>query len=199
MEFKELLMARYATKKFNNKKIDENKIDELFEMIRFSPSALNLQPWKIKVVTDLETKKKLSAASMEQAQINSCSHLLVFCANTDLTGNADKITQLMNKVGVPEENLKQFQEIMGIFLSNFDSEAGIGEAKMNVFIAAITAIYAAKSLGIDSCPMQGFSAEAYSEILEIPSNLVPTILVPIGYPADKQMPKLRFPKEDILF
>jgi nitroreductase / dihydropteridine reductase len=47
--------------------------------------------------------------------------------------------------------------------------------------------------------MQGFSAEAYSEILDIPSNLVPTILVPIGYPADKQMPKLRFPKEDILF
>lgn len=199
MEFKELLMARYATKKFNNKKIDENKIDELLEMIRFSPSALNLQPWKIKVVTDLETRKKLSAASMEQAQINSCSHLLVFCANTDLTGNADKITKLMNKVGVPEENLKQFQEIMGIFLSNFDSEAGIGEAKMNVFIAAITAIYAAKSLGIDSCPMQGFSAEAYSEILDIPSNLVPTILVPIGYPADKQMPKLRFPKEDIIF
>jgi nitroreductase len=199
MEFKELLMARYATKKFNNEKIDDNKIDELFEMIRFSPSALNLQPWKIKVVTDLETRKKLSAASMEQAQINSCSHLLVFCANTDLTGNADKITQLMNKVGVPEENLKQFQEIMGIFLSNFDSEAGIGEAKMNVFIAAITAIYAAKSLGIDSCPMQGFSAEAYSEILDIPPNLVPTILVPIGYPADKQMPKLRFPKEDIIF
>jgi nitroreductase / dihydropteridine reductase len=103
-------------------------------MIRFSPSALNIQPWKIKVVTDLETKKRLSVASMEQAQINSCSHLLVFCANTDLTGNADKITQLMNKVGVPEENLTQFQEIMGMFLSNFDSEAGIGEAKMNVFI-----------------------------------------------------------------
>lgn len=198
MEFKELLMARYATKKFNDKKVDENKIDELLEMIRFSPSALNLQPWKIKVVTDIETKKKLSAASMEQAQINTCSHLLVFCANTDLSGNAEKITQLMNKVGIPQENLKQFQEIMGIFLSNFDNETGIGEAKMNVFIAAITAIYSAKSLGIDSCPMQGFSAEAYSEILDIPSNLVPTILVPIGYPADKQMPKLRFPKEDIL-
>jgi hypothetical protein len=29
MEFKELLMARYATKKFNGQKIDENKIDEL--------------------------------------------------------------------------------------------------------------------------------------------------------------------------
>ena len=107
MEFKELLMSRYATKKFDGKIIDENKLDQLFEMIRFAPSALNLQPWKIKVVTDVETKKKLSAASMEQAQIKTCSHLLVFCANTDLDGNAQKITNLMKKVGVPDENLKQ--------------------------------------------------------------------------------------------
>ncbi|MFZ0442497.1 MAG: nitroreductase family protein [Methanobacterium sp.] len=197
MDFKELLMTRYATKKFDGTKIDESKIDQLFEMIRFAPSALNLQPWKIKVVTDDETKTQLSAASMEQAQIKTCSHLLVFCADTDLSGNADKITNLMKKVGVPDENLRQVQDVMKIFLSNFDNETGINEAQCNVFIAAITAIFAAKSLGIDSCPMQGFSAEAYSEILEIPSGIVPTILVPVGYPADKPMPKLRFPKEDI--
>jgi nitroreductase len=199
MEFKELLMSRYATKKFDGKIIDENKLEQLFEMIRFAPSALNIQPWKIKVVTDMETKQKLSAASMEQAQINTCSHLLVFCANTDLDGNAQKAMNLMKKVGVPEENLEQIQIIMNVFLSNFDSETGINEAQCNVFIAAITAIYAAKSLGIDSCPMQGFNKEEYSEILDIPSSLVPTILVPIGYPADKQMPKLRFPKEEIFF
>jgi nitroreductase / dihydropteridine reductase len=199
MEFKELLMARYATKKFDGKKIDEDKFDQVMDMIRFSPSALNIQPWKIKVVTDEETKKKLSAASMDQAQITTCSHLLIFCALTDLPGNAEKITTMMKGVGVPEENLKMFQEVIDIFLSNYTSETGVVEAQHNVFIAATTAIYAAKSLGIDSCPMQGFNPEAYSEILDIPSGLVPTILVPMGYPADKQMPKMRFPKEDIFF
>jgi nitroreductase/dihydropteridine reductase len=122
MDFKELLMTRYATKKFDGTKIDESKIDQLFEMIRFAPSALNLQPWKIKVVTDEKTKTQLSAASMEQAQIKTCSHLLVFCADTDLSGNADKITNLMKKVGVPDENLKQVQDVMKIFLSNYDNE-----------------------------------------------------------------------------
>ena len=199
MEFKELLMSRYATKKFDGKVIDDDKIDQLFEMIRYAPSALNLQPWKVKVVTDTETKKKLSAASMEQPQINTCSHLLVFCADTDLSGKAQKITQLMDKVGVPEENVKQFKDVLNMFISNYDNKTGITEAQYNVFIAAITAIYAAKSLGIDSCPMQGFNADAYSEILNIPESIVPTILVPIGYPADKQMPKLRFEKEEIFF
>ena len=199
MEFKELLMARYATKKFDGKKIDEDKFDQVLDMICFSPSALNIQPWKIKVVTDEETKKKLSAASLDQAQITTCSHLLVFCALTDLPGNVEKITTMMKGVGVPEENLKMFQNVIDIFLSNYTSETGVVEAQHNVFIAATTAIYAAKSLGIDSCPMQGFNPEAYSEILDIPSGLVPTILVPMGYPADKQMPKMRFPKEDIFF
>jgi nitroreductase / dihydropteridine reductase len=47
--------------------------------------------------------------------------------------------------------------------------------------------------------MQGFNANAYSAILDIPEDIIPTILVPIGYPADKQMPKLRFEKEEIFF
>ncbi len=199
MEFKELLMSRYATKKFDGKKIDADKFDQILGMIRFAPSALNIQPWKIKVVTDEETKKKLSAASMDQAQITTCSHLLVFCAVSDLSGNAEKITNMIKDAGIPEENLTMFQNVLNIFLSNYSSETGVIEAQHNVFIAATTALYAAKSLGIDSCPMQGFDPEAYSEILDMPEGVVPTILVPMGYPADKPMPKMRFPKEDIFF
>jgi nitroreductase / dihydropteridine reductase len=199
MEFKQLLMERYATKKFDGQKIDDEKIDEILEMTRFAPSALNLQPWKIKVIADDEMKKKLSPASMDQPQIITCSHLLVFCANTDLKANADKIVRGMEAAGVPEENLGFFKGVLDRFLSVFDAEAMVGEAQKNVFLAALTAIFAAKSLGVDSCPMQGFDPRAYSEILELPPNLVPTIIVPLGHPADQPMPKTRFPKEDIFF
>ena len=51
-----------------------------------APSGLNIQPWKIKVVTDPELKEKLSAAAWDEPQIKSCSHLLVFCADTDYAG-----------------------------------------------------------------------------------------------------------------
>ena len=50
MEFKELLMARYATKKFDGKTIDDDKIDQLFEMIRYAPSALNLRPGRLRLL-----------------------------------------------------------------------------------------------------------------------------------------------------
>jgi len=199
MEFKEILMERYATKKFDGKKIDDDTLDQILDMIRFAPSALNIQPWKIKVVSDEATKEKLSAASMDQPQINSCSHLLVFCANRDLQGNAKKIVELMKSNGLPEENIKAYENIISTFTNNFDSNTGLVEAQENVFLAAITAIYAAKSLSVDSCPMQGFDPKSYTEILKIPSDFVPTIIVPMGYPADEPMPKLRFSKEDIFF
>lgn len=192
-------MERYATKKFDGQKIDDEKIEEILEMTRFSPSALNLQPWKIKVIEDEELKRKLSPASMDQAQVTTCSHLLVFCANTDLKGNAEKIVKGMEAAGVPEENFNFFKGVLDTFLSMFSGEAMVCEAQKNVFLAALTAIFAAKSLGVDSCPMQGFDPVAYSEILELPPNLVPTIIVPLGFPADMPMPKTRFPKEDIFF
>jgi len=199
MEFKTILEERYATKVFDGRKIDEGKIEQIKEMIRLSPSAINIQPWKIKIISDEKLKEELSPATMEQPQIKSCSHLLVFCADKDLEKNADRVLQDVKALGVPEENVKQLEFVLNTFLTNFPGEAAVCEAQHNVFIAAITAIYAAKSLGIDSCPMQGFDPVAYSKILDIPENLVPTLIVPLGYPADKPMPKSRLPKEEIFF
>jgi len=198
MDFKNILEERYATKQFDGKKIDNDKIEQIKEMIRLSPSAINLQPWKIKIISDENLKEKLSPLSMDQPQIKSCSHLLVFCANKDLEGNAEKLINGLKSSGIPEDNIQFLESVLERFLSMFPGEASIVcEAQHNVFIAAITAIYAAKSIGIDSCPMQGFDPVGYSDILELPEDLVPTIIVPLGYAADKPMPKMRLPKEEI--
>jgi len=162
IEFIELLMARYATKRFDGQKIEVNTVDKILEMIRFSPSAGNIQPWKVKVVIDEDTKKKLSAASFDQPQIITCSHLLVFCADKDLAGNTDKLINLMKDSGMPEENLKLFIEAKKNIVTKYSNDNEyIYEAKYNVFIAAATALYAAKSVGVDSCPMQAFDPAAY--------------------------------------
>jgi nitroreductase len=47
--------------------------------------------------------------------------------------------------------------------------------------------------------MGGFDPQEFSRILKIPPPLVPTMLCPIGYAADKPMKKVRFAKEDIVF
>ena len=57
MEFKDIVMQRYATKKFDGRTIPREKINGLIEFIRYAPSAINMQPWRIKIVTDQGVKE----------------------------------------------------------------------------------------------------------------------------------------------
>jgi nitroreductase / dihydropteridine reductase len=199
MEFKDIVMQRYATKKFDGKKIPEGKINEFIELVRFAPSALNLQPWKIKVIADQKIKEQLFPATFNQEQATTCSHLLVFCANTDLDGLIKKVDQTLKEARVPDGMRNMVIGFAKDMNGGMSPEQRLGWAQCQVFLALGNALNGAKALGFDSCPMTGFDPQEYSRILKLPPHLVPTALCPLGYAADKPMPKLRFPKEDIFF
>jgi len=199
MEFKEIVMQRYATKKFDGKPVPEEKIDELLELVRFAPSGLNVQPWKIKVIADQKIKDSLVKATFNQQQIPTCSHLLVFCANTAVDEQIEKVDESLEKSGFPDAIRGMMINRAKGLTGNMSPEGKLAWAKCHVFLAMGNAVNGAKALGFDSCPMGGFDPEAYSRILGLPEHLVPTLLCPIGYAADKPIPKVRLPKEDIFF
>lgn len=198
MEFKDIVGKRYATKQFNGKIIEEAKVNELLELIRFSPSSFNIQPWKIKIITDTETKKKLSPFSWDQPQITTCSHLLVMCADDDVLGCISRLEKLLHGK-MPADNLGNYVKMMRNFASGMNEQARIEWAQKQVYLALGNALNGAKSLGFDSCPMEGFDPKGYSEVLNLPKNLHPTGLCPVGYAADTSNPKVRFHSEDVFF
>ena len=193
MDFEKIVNERYATKLFDGRKIPESKVSKLLDMIRYAPSSFNIQPWVVKVITDQKLKERLTPASMNQKQIESCSHLLVFCANKDIAGNIDRLEKLMKKAGADT----RYIDIMRGFDKSLSDEQKLAWAQMQTYLALGNALNGAKALGFDSCPMEGFDPVAYAKILNLPANLVPTALCPIGYAADKQKEKLRFPKEEV--
>ena len=199
MEFKDIVMQRYATKKFDGRKVPDAKMKELFELVRFAPSALNVQPWKIKVITDQKVKEQLKPATYDQEQVTTCSHLLVFCANTDFEGLLGKLEKLMRQAKWSEEDVKMVMEMSRQFFLAPPPEARLAMAQHHVFLALGNALNGAKSLGLDSCPMGGFDPKEYARILGLPPYLVPTMLCPVGYAADRPGPKIRFPREEIFF
>jgi nitroreductase/dihydropteridine reductase len=199
MQFKDIVMQRYAVKKFDGKKISEDKISELLEFVRFAPSALNLQPWKIKVVTDQKLKEELRKGSNNQEQITTCSHLLVFCADSDYDGLIRRLDALMQKHGVPVDMKNMVLGMAREFTGKMPMEQKRAWSQAQTYLALGNALNGAKALGFDSCPMGGFDPMEYSRILKIPANLIPVMLCPVGYAADKPMPKIRIPKEDITF
>jgi nitroreductase len=199
MEFRDIVMQRYATKKFDGKKIPDGKIKDLIELIRFAPSAVNLQPWKIKIVSDQKIKDELRRAAFGQEQVSTCSHLLAFYANTDTEELIKKVDEMMKKSAVPDEMRNMTIGIARNMTGSMSPEARVAWAQRQVFLALGNAVNGAKALGFDSCPMTGFDPDQVLRILGTRPNLVLTVICPLGYAADTPIPKMRFPEEDVIF
>ncbi len=55
MNFLELVKARYSSRNYEDRPIETEKLDYIMECVRLAPSAVNLQPWRFRIVTDKET------------------------------------------------------------------------------------------------------------------------------------------------
>jgi nitroreductase / dihydropteridine reductase len=194
MDFKDVVTKRYAAKAFTGDKVPAEKIDELIDLIRVAPSALNLQPWRIRVVSDQKTREELGPAMFGQPHGINCSHLLILCANTDIDEVIRKADQSMRDAGFPDEGRSRIIEIATNMKANF----GLAWAQQQVFLALANAVNGAKALGLDSCPMTGFDPGRVAQVLGLPSHLVPTAICPVGYGADSPMPKARLSRADLL-
>ncbi|MEK6812938.1 MAG: NAD(P)H-dependent oxidoreductase [Nanoarchaeota archaeon] len=199
MDFKDIVEQRYATKQFDGRKIPEEIIKVLFEFIRLAPSSWNLQPWTIIVVKDQQLKEQLAPAAHHQAQITSCSHLLIFCADMDIAQRIEDLKDIVMQAGISAVQAEQSAAAMRIFEQKLSPEKKLAWSQRQVYLALGNALNGAKALGFDSCPMEGFSPEEFAKMLALPSNLIPTVLCPLGYAADTPRKKLRFEKDDIFF
>lgn len=201
MSFLSQLNWREATKNFDTeKKIDNATLEKILEAIQMTPSSFGLQPYKIYVVTDMQTRKKIQENAWNQAQVTDASHLLVFCSRTDILEK--RIDELMeiNSGGNPEmkEKMKGYEDLMRQFLGQRDNEKMQAWADRQTYISLGFAMAACAELGVDSCAIEGFSPEKTDAILELPQQEKSVVLLPIGFRKEENgRPKVRFSKEDL--
>ncbi|MBU1166320.1 nitroreductase family protein, partial [Candidatus Micrarchaeota archaeon] len=66
MEFYDVLKNRHSIRKFTDKPVEKEKISNILKAILSSPSAGNLQSYKVHIVMSQEVKDGLMAAAMDQ-------------------------------------------------------------------------------------------------------------------------------------
>lgn len=200
MDFKTIVTQRHNAKKFDGSRIDGARLDELFDIIRYAPSADNLQPWKVRVIGDRETLDRLVPATLpfNQERIRTCSHLLLFCADTELESHWPRLEAAMKKAGLPGEEIRHMEGVARMIIGRAPEER-LNRSQWDVFLAVGNAVNGAKALGIDAALMGGFNGKEYARILALPHNLVPTLLVALGKAADRPLPKVRFSRDDVFF
>jgi nitroreductase len=59
MKFLDLVKARYSCRSYQDRQVEQEKLDYIMECVRFAPSAVNRQPWRFRIVTEAESKEKL--------------------------------------------------------------------------------------------------------------------------------------------
>lgn len=71
-------------------------------------------------------------------------------------------------------------------------------ALMNISMAAQNIMLMAYSLGIGSCPIVSFNKIGVKELLEIPENTEPVLLISLGYPQYWPKPPSRIPLQEVV-
>jgi nitroreductase len=87
-------------------------------------------------------------------------------------------------------------------LNNQTEEQKISSATKQAYIALGVLLTAAAELGIDACPMEGFQAGKFDEILGLKElGLTTAVIAPVGFRSDEdifsKMAKVRRPKEEL--
>lgn len=157
------------------------------DAITNAPSSFGIQPYKVLVITDPEVRIHLREACFDQAQVEECHALFVFCSIKDVDGRAD---DMIKRTGA-----EAMRGMVSGFLGKLpDKSAWAAE---QAYIALGFALAAAAERRIASCPMEGFDKKTLTAMLSL-TDLEPVVLLAVGQYKDDEGLHPRFRFDDVV-
>ncbi len=205
--------TRYTTKAYDaTKKIPQEKFEQLLEILRLTPSSINIQPWHFFIADNDAAKERIAKALVGKYAYNApkvldSSHTILFCTKADITEQhlANLLSQDDLSGRFKDEKAKQGQKDSRTgYVDYYRTEKGDIQrwAENQTFIALGQALLAAGIEGIDATPIGGFDETIIAEELGLDEKgLIPSVLMTLGYRSDTDfnasLPKSRLNKEEI--
>lgn len=177
--------TRRAIKHFDPAhRMTPQEVDRLLGLAMLAPTAFNLQHWRFVVVENPELRKQIRAVAWDQAQVTDASLLVVMTGDAAswkkdparLWKNAPQPVQdfLVPAIGTYYEGREQVQR---------------DEVMRSCGLAGATLMLAAKAMGYDSCPMDGFDFDAVAKIIRLPEDHIISFMVAIGKGTKEAWPR----------
>ena len=176
MNVTQAITERRSIKAFDpHHRMSEQEINQLMSLAMLSPTAFNIQNWRFVLVTDPVLRQQIRAASWNQAQVEEASLLIVLTA--DLNAWAKQPERYWKNA--PKAASDVLVPMIGQYYQNND-QVQRDEAMRSCGMAATTLMLAAKEMGYDTCPMDGFDFAAVSKMLNLPADHIPTMFIVVG-------------------
>jgi nitroreductase len=206
-EVLDALKWRYATKMFDpSRKIPPETWAALEESLVLTPSSFGLQPWKFLVVENQQLKEALVPHAWNQRQVADCSHLVVMCTHRQMPeSHIDaNIARMVEVRGGTADALTGFRKMVAGFRDGAEQQGWLDSwGKLQSYIALGQFMATAAVLKVDTCPMEGFVAAKFDEVLGLADGDYTTAaLCPAGYRHEDDkyavLPKVRFEAKDVI-
>ena len=83
MTVSEAIQKRYSCRAYQDKDIEQDKLDKLMEAARLAPSARNTQDWRFVVITDKDIKAKIAGNTNRPEVFEKAGAIVAGCSNSD--------------------------------------------------------------------------------------------------------------------
>jgi nitroreductase len=189
------IVSRRSVKHFDPAhKLSDQEIAKLMSLAMLSPTAFNVQHWRFVLVTDPVLRQQIRTVSWNQAQVEEASLLIVLTA--DLQAWAKQPQRYWANAPKPVQDY--LVPAIGHYYEN-NERAQRDEAMRSCGIAAQTIMLAAKEMGYDTCPMDGFDFDAVAKLLNLPADHTPAMFVTVGKAIKEAQPRAgQLPMDEVV-
>ncbi len=178
----EAIRHRRSTPSFDGAPVPAEHLQQMVMAGLLAPSGYNLQPWRFVVVQSAEQKRKLRAASYNQAKVEEASAVIVACGDAD--GWRRDLEMMLQKGlagGMPESYAAQARSSVPKYLAGFTTDQMHAWLNKHVMIGFTHMMLMAEVLGYDTAPMEGFEQEKVREVLRLPLSYWVVALLCLGH------------------
>lgn len=183
MDINQSIKERRSVNFFDSKTdVSIDKLKELLEIANLSPSSFNLQPWKVIVVRAPGRKKVLRKCAFNQPKVEEASAVLIIIADPrGVEENIERVFKSWLELGYMKPEMKE--TYTGMIQNLYGEEDSLNRklfAFKNASLFAMNVMLAAKGLGLETHPMDGFEEDCVKKEFKISAEKSIPMLIAVG-------------------
>ena len=173
----DVIMTRTSIRSFTGDPVSKDQLETILKAGMAAPTAMNGQPWRFVVVTDKDKIASVFGSGPRSEMFTTAGAVIVVCGQTNFMrkpwGQPDAPEEL-------HENIFWFEDCSA---------------------AAENILLAAHALGLGAVWTAGYPAmeriAPLAQALELPEDVLPLCIIPIGTPAENPEPKDKWNPDNI--
>ena len=84
MSVAEAIRKRYSCRSYDESRpVEQEKLDQIFELARLAPSAKNMQDWRFVVVTEKDKKRRVAGCTNQAEFFSKAGAIIAACSNSE--------------------------------------------------------------------------------------------------------------------